>query len=148
VAGPPTPTVAVGLIARDADGRLLLIRRGKPPALGTWSVPGGRVEPGETLAQAAARELAEETGLTARIGGVAGVVERIGEGFHYVIVDLFAELDDTTTLAAASDADDALLAAPAELAAMELTPGLAEFLAGAGCWPAGVPVPDNPWIPS
>src|SRR5688572_4050271 len=126
MAGPPIPTVAVGLIARDAEGRLLLIRRGKPPALGTWSVPGGRVEPGETLAQAAARELAEETGLTARIGGVAGVVERIGEGFHYVIVDLFADLDDTAALAAASDADDALLAAPDELAAFDLTPGLAE----------------------
>jgi 8-oxo-dGTP diphosphatase len=145
---PPVPAVAVGLIARDQAGRLLLIRRGKPPARGTWSVPGGRVEPGETLAQAAVRELAEETGLTARVGAVAGVVERIGEGFHYVIVDLFAELDDVAALAAASDADDARLAAPDELAGIDLTPGLAEFLASVGCWPDDVPVPDNPWVPS
>ena len=145
---PPVPTVAVGLVARDRQGRLLLVRRGKPPAMGSWSLPGGRVEPGETMAEAAARELVEETGLRATVGAVAGVVERIGEGFHYVIVDLWAELDEVEALQAASDADDVRLAPLDELPALDLTPGLAAFLAGIGCWPEGVPVPDNPWRPS
>jgi 8-oxo-dGTP diphosphatase len=140
----PVPTVAVGLVARDRHGRLLLVRRGNPPAKGSWSLPGGRVEAGETLAGAAARELREETGLVARIGEVAGVVERIGEGYHYVIADLWAELDDPEPVAA-SDVDDAILVELEALAHLDLTPGLAEFLAGIGVWPAGVPVPDNPW---
>ena len=142
--GPPVPTVAVGLIARDRRGRLLLVRRGKPPAKGTWSLPGGRVEPGETLAEAAARELREETGLVARVGGVAGVVERIGEGYHYVIADLWAELDDAEPVAA-SDVDEAAVVELEALPHLDLTPGLAEFLAGVGCWPPGAPLPDNPW---
>jgi ADP-ribose pyrophosphatase YjhB (NUDIX family) len=143
---PPIPTVAVGLIARDRRGRLLLVRRGRPPAKGSWSLPGGRVETGETLAQAAARELREETGLVARIGEVAGVVERIGEGYHYVIADLWAELDEPTpTMEAASDADEVALVDLSALPGLDLTPGLAAFLAGVGCWPAGVPVPDDPW---
>ena len=135
---------AVGVVARDPGGRLLLVLRANPPSAGRWSVPGGRVEAGETLAQAAARELREETGLAARIGEVAGVVERIGEGYHYVIADLWAELDDPEPVAA-SDVDDAILVELEALPHLDLTPGLAEFLAGVGVWPAGVPLPDNPW---
>ena len=141
--GPPAPVVAVGLVARDPRGRLLLVRRANPPAAGTWSLPGGRVEGGETLAGAAARELREETGLEARVGGIAGVVERVGEGYHYVIVDLWAELDETAPVAA-SDAADVRLVALDELPGLNLTPGLPGFLAGIGCWPDGVPLPQPP----
>ena len=56
------PLVCVGAIALDGD-RLLLVRRGQSLAAGRWSIPGGRVEPGETLAEAVVREVAEETGL-------------------------------------------------------------------------------------
>jgi len=138
---PRPPAVAVGLVARDPGGRLLLVRRGNPPAQGAWSLPGGRVEAGETLAVAVARELREETGLTARIGEVAGVVERIGEGYHYVIVDLWAELDGAEPVAG-DDAVAARLVDQAELPRLDLSPGLSEFLAGLGCWPDGAPPPE------
>ena len=132
---PPRPVVAVGLVARDRRGRILLVKRANPPARGRWSLPGGRVEAGETMAVAAARELREETGLDAAVGEVAGVVERIGEGYHYVIVDLWAELDDDGVPVAGGDAADARLVEPAQLPGFDLSPGLAEFLAGIGCWP-------------
>jgi len=140
---PGPPVVAVGLVARDPAGRLLLVERGHPPHQGRWSLPGGRVEAGETLAVAAARELAEETGLEAAVGGIAGVVERIGEGFHYLIVDLWAELASDAGPVAGGDAADARLVDPEELPGYPLSPGLAGFLAGIGCWPEGVPVPDD-----
>jgi 8-oxo-dGTP diphosphatase len=140
---PEPPVVAVGLVARDPAGRLLLVERGHPPHQGRWSLPGGRVEAGETLAVAAARELAEETGLEAAVGGIAGVVERIGEGFHYLIVDLWAELASDAGPVAGGDAADARLVDPEELPGYPLSPGLAGFLAGIGCWPEGAPVPDD-----
>lgn len=129
------PVVAVGLVACDPDGRLLLVRRGNPPAAGTWSLPGGRVEPGETLLEAAARELAEETGLTARIGAFAGVVERRGAGWHFWIIDLWAELPAGAEPVAGDDAAEARLVPLEELPALPLSPGLAGFLAAIGCWP-------------
>jgi 8-oxo-dGTP pyrophosphatase MutT (NUDIX family) len=92
---------------------------------------------------AAARELAEETGLEAAVGGIAGVVERIGEGFHYLIVDLWAELASDAGPVADGDAADARLVDPEELPGYPLSPGLAGFLAGIGCWPEGAPVPDD-----
>jgi 8-oxo-dGTP diphosphatase len=140
---PSRPVVAVGLVARDPAGRLLLVERGNPPHQGRWSLPGGRVEGGETIAAAAVRELAEETGLEAAVGEIAGVVERIGEGFHYLIVNLWAELPDGAVPEAAGDAADARLVGLDELPAYPLSPGLAGFLAGIGCWPDGAPVPED-----
>jgi 8-oxo-dGTP diphosphatase len=141
---PSRPVVAVGVVARDRRGRLLLVKRANPPAQGRWSLPGGRVEPGETMAAAAARELHEETGLRTPLGEVAGVVERIGEGYHYVIVDLWAELADADVPVAGGDAADVRLVDRADLPGLDLSPGLAGFLDGIGCWPADAPVPEQP----
>ena len=70
------PVVAVGAVAVN-DGAILLIRRGRPPAEGRWSLPGGRVEWGEPLTDALRREVEEETALRVEVGRLAGVVERI-----------------------------------------------------------------------
>jgi 8-oxo-dGTP diphosphatase len=80
------PEVSVGAIVVQ-DGQLLLVRRGRGAAVGRWSVPGGRVEWGETLAQAVVRELREETGLEGVCEGFVGWVERLGTDYHYVIMD-------------------------------------------------------------
>jgi len=85
------PTLAASA-AVFRDGRVLLARRGVPPAHGLWTLPGGRVEPGETLAEAAAREVAEEVAVACEIIGVAGavdVIRRDRQGAvtaHFVVV--------------------------------------------------------------
>ncbi len=78
--------VCVGAVVVDGD-QLLLVQRGRRPGIGWWSVPGGRVEPGETLAEAVERELAEETGLSGTCEAFLGWVERIDEDHHFVILD-------------------------------------------------------------
>jgi len=74
--GAPRVVPCVGGIVADAAGRLLLIRRAHPPEAGRWFLPGGRVEPGESLAAATAREVAEETGLVIDVGDEVGAVRR------------------------------------------------------------------------
>ena len=75
----PAPRVpCVGAIIKDEAGRLLLIQRGHEPETGRWSLPGGRIEPGETDEQAVARETREETGLQVTCGALVGSVERPG----------------------------------------------------------------------
>jgi 8-oxo-dGTP diphosphatase len=125
-----TPTVAVGAIVFDGDGRVLIVERGNPPGAGLWSVPGGRVETGETLAQAVAREVREETGLVVEVGALACVVERITEGYHFVILDYHAHVIGGA-LAAGGDARAARFATAEELAALPITDGLVDVIARA-----------------
>ncbi len=109
----PSPRIGVGaVIWRGRDG-LLLVRRGKEPRLGQWSLPGGSVEPGETLRQALAREVAEETGLAIDIGDLIDVVDAIGTDFHYVIVDFSARWRSGEAVAA-SDITDCKWVSPHE----------------------------------
>lgn len=121
------PEVAVGAILFDDSGRVLLIQRGHEPSKGRWSVPGGRVEGGETLKAACARELLAETGLSARIGDLAEVAEYIDAEHHYVILDYLAT-NPSGQLAAGEDAADARFVALAEVPEMQITAGLLPVL--------------------
>jgi len=93
---PSNPKVAVGAVVFK-DERVLLVRRGQPPSKNLWAIPGGSVEIGETLQEAAQREILEETGIKIQAGEPVftfDVIERDGTGkirFHYVIVDLAAD---------------------------------------------------------
>lgn len=118
----------VGAIITDAGGRLLLIKRGHEPGKGLWSIPGGRVEPGETDEQAVIREVREETGLVVQPGRLIGAVRRPTPAGAMLDIRDYAATVTGGTLAAGDDADDARWAGPAELAGLPLTDGLAEAL--------------------
>jgi 8-oxo-dGTP pyrophosphatase MutT (NUDIX family) len=133
----------VGGIVFDPAGRLLLIRRGHAPAAGRWSIPGGRVEPGESDELAVVRELAEETALPVVPGPLVGTVTRPGIGGDvYEIYDYdctVGTLDGAArSPAAATAGDDAAelrWVGRAEFATLELTDGLWDALAGWGRLP-------------
>jgi mutator protein MutT len=121
------PEVCVGAIAIDNE-RLLLIRRGRGPAAGEWSVPGGRVEAGETLAEAVVRELLEETGIEGVCNELVGWVERIGDEFHHVILDFHVTVLEGRKPVAGDDAAEAAWVPLDEVVTLNLVDGLAEFL--------------------
>ncbi|MEX5299613.1 NUDIX domain-containing protein [Kocuria sp. CPCC 205292] len=118
---------AAAVVVRE-DGRLLLVRRGREPQRGRWSVPGGKLEPGETAAQAAVRETFEETGARVRAERELGTVRVPGEpGLVYEVHDVAATYLGGT-LRPGDDADAVRWVAPAELPGLETTDGLLEHL--------------------
>jgi 8-oxo-dGTP diphosphatase len=121
------PELCVGAVVVDAEC-LLLIRRRRGPGLGRWSVPGGRVEPGETLGEGVVRELREETGLEGLCGALLGWVERIDDDHHFVILDFVVEVLESHEPTAGDDAAEARWVPLADVAELDLVDGLAEFL--------------------
>lgn len=129
----------VGAVVSDSAGRIVVIRRGQPPSKGLWSLPGGRVESGETHDEAVVREVLEETGLEVAVTAVLGVVELPGDGdLVYAVTDYSARataaVGDAHQLIAGDDAADARWVTRQEFAALDTSPGLAETLAAWGVW--------------
>jgi ADP-ribose pyrophosphatase YjhB (NUDIX family) len=127
----------VGAVIRDDAGRLLMILRGHDPGKGLWSIPGGRIEPGETPEQAVVREVREETGLNVSCGPLLGTAELPGlDGAIVDIRDYRAFLDSPSVEAAAAGDDAAAVrwVTDGEAAAMdergEVTSGLLTTLRG------------------
>lgn len=115
------------------DGSLLLVRRGHGPAAGEWSVPGGRVEWGETVAEAVVREVLEETGLECVCGEMLGWVEVIAEEHqavqhHFVILDFVATVLEHGEPVAGDDAAEVRWVPVEEVLELNIVEGLAEFL--------------------
>jgi len=110
---PQRPLIGVGAIIVGAKG-VVLIKRGKPPRLGSWSLPGGAQKVGETVAEAARREIREETGLEAEVKGLVDVVDSISPAeddgrirYHYTLVDVWAVASGGDEPVAGGDAADA-----------------------------------------
>jgi ADP-ribose pyrophosphatase len=129
---PERPRLAVGAVVFK-DGRVLLVKRGKAPSAGTWAIPGGSVRLGETLRQAAEREVLEETGVRIRAGEPVLTFETIEPDpdgrvrFHYVIVDVAAEHLGGEPQAA-SDADEACWVSTADLRRLSVNRRTRELL--------------------
>ena len=121
------PELCVGAVVVQ-EGAILLIRRGTPPGEGLWSVPGGRVQRGETMVEAVRRELHEETGLDGEVGEAVGWTELIGRRRHYVVVDFWATVAPGAAPTPGTDAADAAWVALDDLEQWDLVDGLLDFL--------------------
>ena len=129
---PLQPRVAVGIVVVK-NSSVLLVRRGQEPSKGLWSVPGGLVELGETIEEAARREIAEETGISIKIErllDVANNIVRDGQGkirFHYVLIDFLGH-PLTSSVKPQSDASEARWVKFNELSEYPLTKGATKLI--------------------
>jgi 8-oxo-dGTP diphosphatase len=114
-AADPPRVPCVGAVIKDDAGRMLLIQRGHEPGKGLWSVPGGRIEPGETDQQAVVREVREETGLAVTCGPLLGAVERPGLAGAVIDIRDYYAFVTGGEVAAGDDAADARWLTPAEM---------------------------------
>lgn len=126
----------VGAVVRDHAGRVLLVQRANPPGAWSWSLPGGRVQPGETDEQALIREVREEAGLEVRVDGQVGTVQRAGPAGTVFDIHDYAATAWAGTLQAGDDAGDALWATYEDVASLPLAEGLGEALASWRVLPA------------
>jgi 8-oxo-dGTP diphosphatase len=122
----------VGAVATDEQGRLLMIKRGHEPGAGLWSIPGGRIEPGETDAEALVREMLEETSLTVEVGRLLGRVQRPFLDGAVIDIRDYAVTITGGTLRPGDDAADARWVAAGDLNSLEITEGLIDALIGWG----------------
>ena len=129
---PDLPLVGVGAVIIE-DGRVLLVKRGHPPLAGEWSIPGGVLELGETLREAAVREAREETCLTVEPADLLGVYDRVIRDdagltiYHFVLIDFLCRPVGGKAQAA-DDADEARWFTPAEVGALGLPEDTAEVV--------------------
>lgn len=124
----PYRILAASAVVKNAEGSLLLIKRAKPPEAGCWTLPGGRVENGECLEEAAVREVYEETGLIIRIHRELGQLDLSdGRGGTFEIHDFLASLADGE-LVAGDDAAEAGWFSAHQLADLNLTQNLLAYL--------------------
>lgn len=128
-----TPQIAVGAVVVDSS-RLLMVKRGREPAKGLWSVPGGRVEKGEYLNAAVAREVREETGLSIKVDRLLGILEVVGDP-HYVILDYMASLHGPDAAVAGDDVAEVAWVPLDEVSGLDCTPRFIETMRG---WGVGV----------
>lgn len=129
---PEQPMVGVGAVVLR-DGRLLMVKRSREPSKGKWSIPGGKLELGETLRQAARREVLEECGIEVEMEDVVSATETILRDeagnirYHFVLVDLSGKYISGEPKAQ-SDAAECRWVAPEELAGFDMPPTLQEML--------------------
>lgn len=124
------PRVAVGAVVVEirSDGPYVLIaRRGVAPNAGRWSLPGGKVEAGESLTAALVREVKEETGLDVIVGKFLDVVEIIDDAFHFVILD-YACMPCGGELVAGDDVSEVCFVAAYDIADYDLTPAVRRMI--------------------
>jgi len=115
-------------VVLDALGRVLLVQRARPPSVGSWTLPGGRIHQGEAPRAAVVRELREETGLRTRVVCSLGAVMLAREGFSYRIHEYLAVARDDAPLRPGDDAADARWVHPTELASLGISEQVVELV--------------------
>ena len=128
------PRLAVGAVVIK-DGALLMVRRGGDPGRGLWSLPGGRVDRGEYIAQALTREVKEETNVDVRPGDLIGIFEVLGDDHHFVVLDFAAEVPSGADPRPGGDADEVRWVPLAEVSGLECTPRFVETMTAWGVLP-------------